>query len=178
MKINGYKLQHMLADLKQERETLTALFDKETRAFPSDEKGDPMAVSESLEKCESEIVHIQDIQASYNRQVMVELAGESIPLSAAIKLAGGLGRIEGLWRKLVGEISSSHRNPYNDGLATRPAPGAQTQETQVFTVSLDVARKRLREATKLTRECKEAVAGGNGQAVDIGDDPVVARLLG
>lgn len=175
MKINGYKLQHALADLKQERETLAALFDKETRAFPGDEKGDLMAVSESLERCEAQIVHVQDVQTNYNRQVMIDLAGKSIPLSAAIKLAGGFGRIEGMWRKLVGEISSAHRNPYNDGLATRVK---DREETQVFTVSLDVARQKLREATKMTRECKEAVAGGNGNLIDVGDDPVLARLIG
>ena len=175
MKINGYKLQHMLADLKQERETLTALFDKETRAFPSDEKGDLMAISDNLEKCEAEIVHVQEVQNAYNRQVMVEMAGKPVALSAAIKLAGGLGRIEGIWRKLVGEISSSHRNPYGETLAKRVK---DREETQEFTISLGVARQRLREATKVTRECKEAVAGGNGRMVDIGDDPVVARLLG
>jgi hypothetical protein len=175
MKINGYKLQHMLADLKQERDTLTALFDKESRAFPGDVAGDLMAVSENLERCEAEIVHVQEVQNAYNRQVVVELAGKPVALAAAIKLAGGLGRIEGIWRKLVGEISSSHRNPYGDALEKRVK---DREETQVFTVSLDVARKKLREATKMTRECKEAVAGGNGQVIEIGGDPVVARLIG
>jgi hypothetical protein len=175
MRINGYKLQHILADLKQEREMLTALFDKETRAYPSEKAGDPMAVSENLEKCEAEIVHIQEVQSGYNREVRIELGGKPFSLSAAVKLAGGLGRIEGMWRKLVGEISSSHRNRYSEGLESRVK---DREEVQVFTVSLDVAKKKLREATKMTRECKEAVAGGNGQMIEIGDDPVVARLLG
>ncbi len=175
MKINGYKIQHMLADLKQERETLTALFEKETRAFPGDERGDPMAVSEDLERCEAEIVHLQEIQNDYNHRVTVELAGKKVTLLAAIKLAGGLGRIEGMWRKLVGELSSSHRSPYNDGLATRQK---DKEETESFTVGLEVARTKLREATRHTRECKEAVAGGNGQVIELCDDPVVVRLLG
>ena len=171
--VNGYKIQHMLADLKQERDTLTALFDKETRAFPGDVAGDLMAVSGNLEKCEAEIVHIQGVQARYNTMVAIELDGKPVALSTAIKLAGGLGRVEGMWRKLVGEISSSHRSPYNEGLATRVK---DREETQVFMVSLEAARKKLRESTKKTRECKEAVAGGNGQMIEIGDDPVLERL--
>lgn len=167
-RVNGYKLQHAIKELKEKRGVLFAVFDDCTRKFKDETKRDPGVVASEIEECEAAIVALQAAQALYNSSVAVELFGQKVPLLIAIKMVGGLGRVEGIWRDVVKKLSGGNRTSYQP-LQTRDVDN----EIEQFTVSLEVAQKKLQEASRRNQECREIVASGNAQWVEIEDDPVL-----
>lgn len=164
MKVTGYMLRDAIKEHTLRRDTAAAAFSKSLMAFPGEEK-DPQGEMAKFQAAESAIAILETAQIAYNMNVRVEVLGATMPLSQAIKLIGGAGRIEKMWKDAIADKSSHHylsdsdvRDP-NQIRATRTVPS-------------DEALALARAAGKRSNALRAAIATANGKELDITDlDP-------
>lgn len=98
MKITGYRLQHVIREKDAELSVVISQFGDAFMVFPDDDKPHPKDLHKRISKLEEEITELQVAQARYNLEVEVEILGKKMTLSQAVKLVGGAGRAEKMWR--------------------------------------------------------------------------------
>ena len=147
MKVTGYKLQHTLRELSHTRDIAAGQFDSSLKFFPGDEKGDPKAVMAAYLEAEAKIARLQTGQALYNLKVQVDVLGKRMTLSEAVKLVGGAGRAEKMWRS----VAAPKKDPI---IAQR-------------TITPMEAAALAKEAARWASALREAIQTGNAVEVEI-----------
>lgn len=99
MQVTGYTLREAIRRQQLRRDTIAAQFSDTLHLFEGEEKQTPDEVAAALMKSEQAVAALQAAQDKYNLHVRVagKLIGE-MTLCTAIKLVGGSGRLEKLWR--------------------------------------------------------------------------------
>lgn len=165
MKVTGYKLQHTLRELTHTRDIAAGQFDNSLKFFPGDEKGDPKAVMAAYLEAEAKIARLQTGQALYNLKVPVDVLGKRMTLSEAVKLVGGAGRAEKMWRSVA--APKKDRYGYDRDERTEGTIVAQRTITPVEAAAL------AKEAARWASALREAIQTGNAVEVEIELDPAL-----
>ena len=105
---------------------------------------------------------LQVAQMRYNLAVRMDVKGKSLTLAEAIKLVGGAGRVEKMWK---GSIADGKRNSYMDPDDTRNLDEKIIRA--VRTVSPQDAVKLTTAAGKTASTLRAAISIANGQEVEI-----------
>jgi hypothetical protein len=168
MKVTGYKIQHKLKQLEQLKEVAAQQFNDNIMQFDSqDEKLDLRDVYANYTSLEKRISKLQAAQCKYNMSVQVSVLGESMSLLEAVKLVGGAGRSEKMWKDVV----KGNRPIRGYGEQTR----SKDQEYAKRAVSVTEAVQFAQQATKVASSLREAIQVGNAVEVELDlDDSLFA----
>lgn len=164
MKITGYKLQHKLKELEQLKEVAAQQFNENIMQFESEaDKLDLRDVFAEFTSLEKKISKLQAIQCLYNSQVNVNVLGEYMSLLEAVKLIGGAGRSEKMWKDVVKGNKTRH---HGYGEQTRD----KSSEYAKRSISTNEAIKFVQQATKVAGALREAIQTGNTTELELNID--------
>jgi hypothetical protein len=99
--VNGHQLREALRRFDLLRSTASSQFNDSLYAFEEETKLSPVEVMEQFKNADNAYARIQEIQQWYNQNVQVKVGNEEFSLSLAVKLIGGAGRIEKMWRGTI-----------------------------------------------------------------------------
>jgi hypothetical protein len=162
MKVNGYRLQHALRELEHAREVAASQFSDNVLQFKSAENPvDIRQVFARFTTLEKKIAETQTAQTQYNLNVQVNVMGKEMPLLQAVKLVGGAGRAEKMWRDTV---KGKKNDPYG-----RYAADQRNKDTEyaVLSVVQDEALKHAQQASRIASALREAIQVGNATEVEV-----------
>ena len=163
MELNGYKIRNAIQEQTQRRSVLAAQFRESLKKFDDEEKEHPANLMEVYMACENAITALQVIQTQYNWTVKVKIHGKETKLLTAIKLIGGYGRIEKMWRTAAPKYD--RYSDYGEGSRSKDTIYAKDQ----------MSPAQILEASKAaSKECaaiREAIAIGNSTPMEFDVDP-------
>lgn len=159
MKITGYKIMQALKELAFAKETAEGVFTGSIWKFEDDDKPTPQDAMVAYKNAESKFARMQAAQAWYNQTVKVNVLGEEMTLSLAVKLVGGAGRIEKHWRQAAKEdvrsvFDNQHVRQKNDTEYARK------------TISTRDAQTEAKKASKYAAALREAIQTGNAVEIE------------
>lgn len=161
MKVTGYKIQHKLKELEQLKEVSAQQFNDNIMQFESqNEKMELTEVFAAYTSLEKKIARLQAAQCLYNLSVDVNVLGEKMTLLEAVKLIGGAGRSEKMWKDVVKGNRTRH---HGYGEQTR----SKDQEYAVRSVSINDAVGFAQQATKIAGAIREAIQVGNATEIEL-----------
>jgi hypothetical protein len=162
MKYTGYRLQGMIRDAVSARDSAALLFPESIYAFPGTDPSSPVATANALAEADREVARLQVLQARYNLAVKVRFDGATISLHEVVKLVGGLGRLEKLWRNAA-RLGTATTDRYD----RRPLTRAAGETVAVRQVSIEECSRRAIEAAKLAAAAREAIQLGNATEIEL-----------
>lgn len=166
MKVTGYRIQHALRELEAARELAHQQFTENVMQFDSQE--DKLELPEVFARfttLERKVAQLQIQQATYNLAVKVEVLGSTMTLHEAVKLVGGAGRAEKMWRDVVKGNKQSNRYGLAD---TR----SKDQEYAKRSISVADALGHAKLAARTASALRQAIQIGNATELDLaGLDP-------
>lgn len=168
MKTTGYKLQAAIRE-QQERRTLNeSRWANGQMAWPADVEKVPNPATFIAEILDSErkIARLQTAQAEYNLTVKVKVQGQEMTLHEAVKLVGGAGRVEALWKT---SAKGGDATDYRYGGSVRDKDSI----VAVRLVSQETATEEAAKAAKYARALREAIQAGNAQLIEVNLGDVV-----
>ena len=157
MKVNGYKIQQRLKELNQLRDALATQFNNSVSQYAdAANKVNPTEVMDQYGVVEDKIARLQVAQNYFNQMAKVFVVDETMSLLEAVKVVGGVGRTESMWRKAAIDVL-----PY--GYAVRTVEHI-LPERQVAT---DVCLEKAKLYSRLGAAYRQAIQTGNAQEIDI-----------
>lgn len=163
MKVTGYKLREGLRAWQLRRETAAVQFPDTLKVFPGEDKPTPESIVAQVEKAERAIAIIQSEQTTYNTNVVITVDGERMSLLHAIKLVGGLGRVEKLWRV----AATGKRDKYAHYRSDDPGRIKADEILAKRAISPEDAAKRVGALATEIGRLREAIAVGNATVIEI-----------
>lgn len=160
MKVSGYQLREAIKAQAARRDFAASQFTDVLKAFPDEHKPAPGDVGAELLKAEEAVAKLQVAQMRYNLQVY--LPGGELTLAQAIKMIGGVGRAEKLWRAAAAPKKDRYSLHNEDSRAKDTLVAAPT-------VSRETAHEL---ATKLARHAatlRQGIAVANATVIDVID---------
>lgn len=173
--INGYRIRETIQRWNLRLSTALNSFEKSLFAFEGDTKETPSNVDAEIIKSERAIAALQTAQARFNLLVEVDVLGKKMTLCEAIKLVGGAGRREKLWRGAAGGTKSDRYNSYMAEERARERDPAKIYAKPQVTQR--DALKTATEAAKVAAALRAAIAMGNNFEAKVDDLNLDASLL-
>jgi hypothetical protein len=161
MKITGYALRDAIRQHELRRDTANKTFSGSLKAFPGETKMKPDEIMAQFTTAERAIARLQVAQMRYNLAVTVKISGEEMPLAEAIKIVGGLGRAEKMWKSATGPKEDRYSSSF--GSDTRDP----TQAYAVPTLTISEAVRLTSAAGKRSGAVRAAIATANAREVEI-----------
>lgn len=165
MKVTGYQLREAIKRHQLVRDSAAKLFDDSLKAFPDEEKESPNAIMDRLMYAEEAIALLQVAQQRYNLAVFVapdaRAPARLITLSAAVKLLGGYGRREKMWRS-----AASPKGKDNWGRTDE-----RSKDTLIAkpTIHYSAAGELAETSARLAAGMRQAIALGNAAEIELED---------
>ena len=165
MKVTGYRFQHTLRELAHSRDIASGQFDDSLKVFPGEVKVRPEDAMRAFLDAEAKIAKLQTAQSQYNLKVGVQVLDKRMTLSEAVKLVGGAGRAEKMWRAAA--APAKDRYGFNKDMRSAGDVIAAS------TVSLVEAATHAKEAARWASALREAIQVGNATELDLEVDPAL-----
>lgn len=161
MKITGYALREALKQHELRRDAASRSFNGTLKSFTDESKETPQAVMEVLRHAERCIARLQVAQMRYNLAVTVP--GGTMLLAEAIKLIGGIGRAEKMWRTVAGpkedRYSSYHEEDVRDPTKIRASSTITVKEAVALAAATAKESSQLRESIAIANATSVEVEG-------------------
>ena len=165
MIVTGYQLQHAIREAEHMKNLAASQWDGCLHAFEDDEKLSPDQVMEKYRAEEERLAKLQTAQAKYNLGIEVEVLGEKMTLCRAIKLVGGAGRAEKMWRTAAAGEKRDRYSLRSD--MTRSKDEVRAERT----ISVEDALARAKKAARYAAALREAIQVANATKHEIELDP-------
>src|SRR3990167_8019674 len=109
--VTGYTLREALKRWRIRRDVADKQFKDSLWAFASDEgqKVSSEQISKNYAEADYNLAKLQEIQQEFNRTVAIDVQGRKMTLALAIKLVGGVGRRESMWRNAATDTGRDRR---------------------------------------------------------------------
>ncbi len=160
MNVTGYKLQHAIREMTHVRDIASQQFSEGLQVFEGDEHVTPENAMAMFIQAEDKIARLQTAQAQYNLGLIVEVMGRVMPLARAVKLVGGAGRQEKMWR-------SCAKGPGKDRYSYRGDTREAGVKVTKRTVSVEDATNLARKAGRWASALREAIQVANATGADV-----------
>ena len=159
----GIKFERPSNRWRLQRDVASGQFDQSLYAFAGDENSvlTPQQVMESFDEADRAIARLEEIQQRYNQTVRVQVQKETTTLALAVKLVGGAGRREKMWRSAASP--KRDRYSFRDEVRSRNKDTEYANRTITQEDCVDFSRAAARYASAL----RNAIARGNNSDVDI-----------
>ena len=163
MKINGYQIREAIKRWRLQRDLASSQFDSSLYSFES-EAGNtlsPEQVMKDFEAADRAIARLEEVQQRYNQTVRCDVQREEVTLALAVKLVGGAGRREKMWRSA--STPKRDRYAYRDETRSRNKDTEYAQRTMSQEDCVTLSKASSRYASAL----RNAIARANNSEVDI-----------
>ena len=157
MMVTGYRLREAIKSWELRRNTAVKQFEQARWVFEGEENPSLEELASAARQAESAIAILQTAQASYNLSITITVADEPMTLCQAVKLVGGAGRIEKLWRSAAAGEDSRYAYGVNRMVRQRDQEMAKPAVTPLEAISKTDA------AAKYANALRSAVALGNAE---------------
>ena len=127
--------------------------------FKGEDKGDPQALSAQVFETERRLVRLQCAQDIYNEHVTGQCGDEHVSLGYAIKLVGGIGRMEKFWRNAA--APKRDRYSYREGERSKDTEYAERRVTP------EQALAEHTRYSKIASSLRAFIAQANTTGVDV-----------
>lgn len=161
MKVNGYQIREAIKHWTLLRDTLICNFNESLHVFEGETiSSSPIELMSKFDNADQNIAKLECCQQKFNQIVLVKIQDKSMTLSLAVKLVGGAGRREKLWRDAA--TPKKDRFSYRDEM-TRSKDTEYARPVLTKDVILQNSESSMRYASAL----RAAIAQGNSQEVNI-----------
>ena len=158
--VTGYQLREAIKIQETLKIATVCKFEWSLKKFEDEEKESPIAIDKVIRESDYNIAHLRTAQSAYNLLVEVEVRDRKMPLAQAIKLVGGAGALEKMWRLAAA--------PKVDRYAARDDLVRRADEIhQKPTISSQEATGHAISAAKWAGALRAAIAEGNGVKANI-----------
>lgn len=164
MLITGYRLQHSIRELRTELEVVVGQFGESLMQYPEQPKPKPSELYPRIEELERRIAAVQTAQTQYNLTVKVTVDGREISLCQAVKMVGGAGRGEKMWRGFA--VQKKDRYALREDLS-RDKDHVYAARVMSEEECLEEAKK----AAKKAAELREAIQVANASELEVWMEP-------
>lgn len=174
LSVNGYKIRESLRRAIQRRQVTSGTFESTLYAFDGEDKPKPKQVAVAFQKADEEIAKLQELQQAYNQYVKIGGQGSGLKemtLALAVKLVGGAGRMEKMWRDVAFEKRDGYGYDRHEKTRSKDEIYAKRQ------VSQEDAMKESEIAASYAGDLRAAIAKGNTTEMQISPD-VEKELFG
>jgi hypothetical protein len=159
-KINGYQIREGIKRWILQRDAAANAFKDSIFTFPDEEKDGPDKVMKDFDKADHNLARFEEIQQLYNHTVMCSVQGKETTLALCVKLVGGAGRREKMWRESA--VGKKDRYSYRDEARERDT----TKEYAKRTMSVKDCSDQSQAAAKYASAIRNAIARGNSTEVE------------
>jgi hypothetical protein len=166
MKFTGYQIREALRRWGMKRDMASSQFEGSLKKFDDEDKADPNRVMNDFMLADEKIARLQLAQDIYNLGVMVTIKSrvgtdvKQMSLAQAVKLVGGAGRAEKMWR--------SAANPSKDRYSM--SADDVRKEGEVRSKPVMAASEMMRRAEEISRyasSLRAAMATGNAVEIEV-----------
>lgn len=169
--ITGFALREAIKRFEMMRETSSKQWSDSLFVFENDkDKVSPDDLMKTYQGAERAVAALQTCQARYNIQVKVRVLSEEMTLAEAVKLVGGAGRMEKMWK-------SHATNTGGDRYSRSETSRSKDNEYAKRSISIKDALKRATEAAKYAGAVRAAIAEGNSTKVTLSSISLDPKLL-
>ncbi len=162
MKINGYQIREAIKRWMLQRDTFQSQFKDSLYVFEGDEsKNSPQSLMADFTKADENVAMLESTQQQFNQIVKVNIQEKTLSLAMAVKLVGGAGRREKLWREAA--VPKKDKYSYRSDEKTRD----KDTEYAKPVISQSQAVQFSQNAGRFASALRNAIAIGNSQSVNI-----------
>lgn len=160
MKVTGFQIREAINRWTRRRNVADTQFRESLWAFEGEEKDTPKDVIDRYMEADKIIVALQMLQTVFNLHTLVSVRGQEIPLGKAVRLLGGAGRVEKIWREAATDSAGDRYYDRNERSRGKDNEYAKRQ------VSIPEATRLSDEAAAFASELRAAVATGNMATIE------------
>lgn len=160
MKVNGYQLREGIKRFILQRDAAANQFKDALFAFSDEEKDGPKKVMDDFTEADKNLARIEELQQLYNQTVLCQVQGVPVSLALCVKLVGGAGRREKMWRESA--VGKKDRYSYRD--EARERDNAKVYAAR--TMSVKDCTEQSQIAAKYASAIRNAIARGNSVEVE------------
>jgi hypothetical protein len=159
MKTNGHQLQQAIREKKALLEVLNSQLAEALKQFEGEDKGNPLMISKEILEVESSLVKLQCGQDRYNETIVGNYDDrKTASLGWAIKMVGGVGRMEKFWRNAAA--------PKRDRYAYNADERSKENEYAKPMVSPQDALAEHKKYSQLASRLRAFIAQANTEEID------------
>ena len=160
MKINGYQLREAIKRWLLQRDAASQMFKDSLFSFQGEEKDDPAKMMADFIVADRNVARLEETQQIYNQAVICSVQAERLTLALCVKLVGGAGRQEKMWREAA--VGKKERYAYREESRERD----KDKEYATPALSIQQYSEQSRVAAKYASGLRNAIARGNATDVD------------
>lgn len=167
MQVSGFTIREAVKRWEMIREASQKQWGDSLFLFEKDDKMSLDDIMKAYKEAERAVASAQTAQSRFNLHVKVKVLGEEMTLAEAVKLVGGAGRAEKMWKV---HATNNGQDRYSRTEITR----SKESEFAKRSMSIKDCLKRATEAAKFAGALRAAIAEGNSTKVEassIGLDP-------
>jgi len=165
MKVTGFMIREAIRQQELKRKTASDQFGEATWKFEGEDKLSPDDAMSMFVGADRAMAMLGVAQARYNLAIEGTVDGKKMTLSEMVKLVGGAGRVEKMWR---GVAADTGRDRYSG----REHQRSKDSEYAVRAISQKDATKRASDAMRFAGQLRAAIAQLNTKEIEIdGLDP-------
>jgi len=162
MKVNGYQLREGIKRWLLQRDAASSAFKDSLFSFNDEDKSTPDKVMLEFDKADHNLARLEEIQQCYNRIVLCNVMSKQITLALCVKLVGGAGRREKMWREAA--VGKKDRFSYREE-ASRERDSSKEYAKRVLSVK--DCSDASQAAAKYASALRNAIARGNATEVEV-----------
>lgn len=162
MKVTGITLREGMRKWQTRLEVAAKQFTESLWQFPDDNRklASPTELSKQFLEADEAIAAIQTAQQQYNLNNIMDFRGKKISLAMAVKLIGGAGRHEKMWRSAA---TDSGRDKYSYRENTRKADDIHAERQ----VTVADAMRHAEEASSYASALRSVIALANAKEMEV-----------
>jgi hypothetical protein len=165
--INGFQLREALKRWRIRRDVADKQFKDSLWGFADDkDRPKPEEIAANFSQADMAIARLQELQQQFNSKVTIDVQGRTFTLVLAIKLVGGAGRVENMWRSAATDTGRNERYGYSRAEMTRK----QDEEHAQRRYDQKEAIKFSDEAARYASALRAGIATGNAQKITVGEE--------
>lgn len=175
--VTGYQIREAIKRWRIRADVAAKQFNESLWVFESDKgaKATPEQVAKNFAEADRAVAVLQQLQDEYNTRITIRVNGKDLSLALAVKLLGGAGRLENMWRKAATDAGSESRY---SRFHERPQMSRKTDEEYARrAVPQDKAIRFSDEAAQYASALRSGIALGNSQKITVGQEEYPAHLF-
>jgi hypothetical protein len=167
--INGYRIREAMKQWHNRRQIASTQYNNSLYYFEGEDNLPLDQVVKNFQQADENYAKLQELQQWYNARVIVDTKNADgkpvmMSLSYAVKVLGGAGRVEKMWRDACSEKQDRYGNYGRDRERDKDKEYAKRS------VSIPEATKRVEAASRYSMFLRSEIAKANNTSVNIGDD--------
>ena len=157
--VTGYEIREAINRWRLRKQVAERQFRDSVYVFKGDDKKSLDELATIFTEADTNIALLEDLRQNFNMQTKVRVADKEMTLSVAVKLFGGRGRLEKLWR----DACIEPHDRYSSGYDRRAR--SNDQEYAQRSVNMGDCMTRADEAAKNASQLRSAISVANGNKI-------------